>query len=77
MAERLNELTGELKLLRDQLSKAKGEIVDKIDKLTAALENVELPADAQATLIELKALGQGLDDLNPDLPPPPPPPPTV
>lgn len=66
MAEKLNELAAKLAVVVTQLDKAKAEIVAKVDALVAALDGVELPADASARLAELQVKAQELDDLNPD-----------
>lgn len=68
MADKVNELAGKLDAVTAQLEKAKTEIVAKVDALVAALDNVELPAEASAKLAELQAKAQELDDLNPDAP---------
>lgn len=70
----------ELKLVLDGISDSLVAISDQLakatDEIIAALSNVEIPADASATLDGLKALAatlkaeaQKLDDLNADAPP--------
>ena len=68
----VQELNTKLTAINAQLDKATAEIVDEINKLKAALNNVDLPADAQASLDALTTKVQALDDLNPDAPTPPP-----
>ena len=63
----MNELAGALAEVQTQLDKAKAEIVAKVAALEAALNDVTLPADAEAALASLKASAQALDDLNPDV----------
>lgn len=63
---KLNELAAALAELTSQLEKAKGEIVAKVADLTAALDNVDLPAEAESALVALQAKVKELDDLNPD-----------
>lgn len=50
----------------DQLGKAKGEIVAKIDELQAQVAAGQPPS--QDTLDALKAAAQALDDIVPDVP---------
>lgn len=66
----VNEVAAVLTKVNEQLAKAKGEIVGKIDALNAALNsaNVSLPADAQVALDSLTAMSQSLDDIVPDVP---------
>lgn len=73
---KLSELKGTVDELKAQALKAFGEIRSKldeqkakIDELLAQLGDVEIPADAQASIDELKALTQQLDDVVPDAPP--------
>lgn len=56
-----------------QLNATLTEVGDKLDKVAAevqalkdALADVDLPAEAQASLDRLVAAAQALDDLNPD-----------
>lgn len=65
----MSELSDALVAVVAQLGKARGEIVGKIEDLTAALEaaQVEDPDVTQA-VSDLKAAAQGLDDLVPDAP---------
>jgi hypothetical protein len=65
----LNELAATLITVDNQLTKAKGEILAKIDALIAALGDVALPAEAEAALTALAAQAQVLDDIVPDAPP--------
>jgi prefoldin subunit 5 len=59
---KLNELAGQLTSLADQVDKIKLEV----EALKASLENVELPAEAQAALERLGAAVKAVDDANPD-----------
>ena len=65
---KISELNGSLNALSTQLDKATGEIVAEIQTLKDALANVDIPADAKASLDALTAKAQALDDLNPDAP---------
>jgi hypothetical protein len=73
---KVNELAAQLTVVKEQVTKAKNEVIKRIADLEAALANVDLPPDAEAALTALKAEVQAVDDLNPDAPPPPPEPPT-
>jgi len=63
---KLNELAEQLNQITTQLEKARVEVVERVNALVAALEDVGLPAEAEAALEALKAKAQELDDLNPD-----------
>ena len=63
---KLNELAEQLNRITAQLEKARVEVVERVNALVAALEDVGLPAEAEAALEALKAKAQELDDLNPD-----------
>jgi hypothetical protein len=65
---KVSELADKLTALDTQLGKAQAEINAEIDALKAALNNVEIPAAAQAAIDNLSAKVQALDDLNPDAP---------
>lgn len=65
---KLSELQAQLDALNTQLAKAKDEIVAEVANLQTQLSNVDIPADAQASLDKLKGMAQALDDLNPDAP---------
>jgi hypothetical protein len=65
---KLAELLQALTDLHAQIEKAKIEIITKITELETALADVDLPADAQAKLDELKIVAQSLDDIVPDQP---------
>lgn len=67
---KISELTAIVAGLNSQVLKAKQEVVDRIAALEAALADVEIPADAQAALDELKSSVQAVDDINPDVVPP-------
>jgi chromosome segregation ATPase len=60
---KLSTLAGTLNDLETVLNKVKIEV----EKLKEQLGDVDIPADAQATLDRLSALGKTLDDLNPDV----------
>lgn len=62
----VGELNDALIAIKDQLTKAKDEILAKIATLEGQIGSI--PADAQATLEELKGLAQVMDDINPDQP---------
>jgi hypothetical protein len=62
----INQLAETLIAIKDQLTKAKEEIVNKISDLENALENVELSSEAQAALEALNETAQALDDIVPD-----------
>lgn len=70
---KLTDLAGRLANVETVLLKARDEIVAELAKLRDQLGNVDIPADAEATLGRLDALSAALDELNPDAPPPPPP----
>lgn len=68
LAGKVTEVSTALNAVGDQLTKATAEII-------ASLENVEIPAEAQAALdglagigVNLKAASQKLDDITPDAP---------
>lgn len=65
---KLDELSVSLLTIKDQLIKARTEILDKITALETTLANVELPADAQEALTNLVGTAQTLDDIVPDVP---------
>ena len=57
----------ELAAIKDQLTKASGEIVAKFDALAAALAAAgSTTPEVDAAMADLKAVAQALDDLNPD-----------
>ncbi|WPH57829.1 hypothetical protein [Mycobacterium phage WXIN] len=68
---RMSELSDKLVAVTAQLSKARNEVVGKIDELTAALEaaQVDDPDVAQA-LADLQTAAQAMDDVVPDPAPP-------
>ena len=66
IAMKLNEVAGVVSGLVSQVEKVKTEVLARIDELSAALQDVTLPAEAEAALESLRAGIQGLDDLNPD-----------
>lgn len=69
---KVSELAGALESIETQLGKAKTEIVAEIKTLQDALADVDVPANAEASIGRLKGLAQGLDDLNVDPAPPTP-----
>jgi len=61
------ELVVELGLIKDQLLKASAEIVAHVQALEVAVANSgAVTPEVQAAVDALKAVAQGLDDLNPD-----------
>jgi hypothetical protein len=68
---KLSELANKLGALDEQLTKAKDEILAKLDELQTALADMDIPADAQAILDNLGTLAQTLDDIVPDPAPAP------
>ncbi|MDG4595505.1 MAG: hypothetical protein P9F75_07395 [Candidatus Contendobacter sp.] len=68
---KLRELTDMVNAVNSQLLKAHAEIIERINALERALFEVELPEEAVAALVDLKAMAQALDNLNPDAPPAP------
>jgi uncharacterized protein involved in exopolysaccharide biosynthesis len=65
------ELAQELTNLTAQGEKAKAEIIAAVAALEDALLNAgSTTAEVDAALANLKATVQGIDDLNPDVPPP-------
>jgi len=57
-------LVDDLKAVGDQLAKAKGEIVGKLDSLESALANAGTDsAEVTAAVAALKDAAQGLDDV--------------
>jgi phage shock protein A len=70
---RLADILTQNTSIKDQLNKAEVEIVKRvsdlqaaIDALTQQLADVELTPEQVASFDELKAVAQGLDDLNAD-----------
>lgn len=68
---KLNEVAGQLQVANERLLKAKVEIIDRINALEDALDDVDLPIEAEEALSALMATAQALDDLNPDPEPEP------
>ena len=66
---KVSEIPAFVSSVKDELLKAKTEILDKIAALEAATSDAELSADAVAALTDLKSAAQGLDDVVPDVPP--------
>ena len=67
---KVSELAGQFATMSAQLDKVQAEILAKIAELEAALTNVDVPAEAEAALNEIKAKVQGMDDIVPDQPVP-------
>lgn len=59
---KLSELNAALEAVNTQLEKVKTEV----QTLKDSLSNVDLPADAQASLDRLTGLAKAIDDINPD-----------
>jgi hypothetical protein len=64
---KLSELETSLTSLSTELSKAKGEILDKIDTLQAELSDVALTPQAEAALNDLTVAVKAIDDIVPDV----------
>lgn len=65
---KLSELGGKLAAIETTLNKVKTEV----ETLRGQLGDVDLPAEAEATLARLETLSKAIDDLNPDDSPPTP-----
>lgn len=63
---KLSELAGRLTGVETVLNKVKTEV----EALRAALENVDLPPEAEAALGRLETIAKTIDELNPDAPTP-------
>lgn len=63
---KLSQLTAQLQTVDAQLTKAKAEILGRLDELQAALADVEVPLDAATAITALAMTAQGLDDIVPD-----------
>lgn len=62
-------LADDLNAIKDQLDKAKGEVLGKIAQLDQALAAAGEPDPGVIAAVDaLKAAAQGLDDVVPDLP---------
>ncbi len=60
----------QLTALKDQLAKAKTEIIDKLTALGDALDAADdVTPEVQSAFDDLKAAVQGVDDIVPDVPP--------
>lgn len=68
---KLSELSTAVSEVSAQLTKVRGEILDKITALEDALIDVELPEDAIAAINALRTDAQALDDIVPDIVPEP------
>ena len=64
---KLSELSSAVAEVSAQLTKVRGEILDKIAALEDALIDVDLPEDATAALFTLRANAKTLDDIVPDI----------
>lgn len=62
----ISQLASALMAIQNQLAKAQAEILEKIASLQAALNDVELPAEAEQALADLISRAQQLDDVVPD-----------
>lgn len=78
LAGALSDLNTKVGAIGSQLTKATGEITAEIETLKSALEDADIPEDAQASLDALTSkvnalapVAQALDDLNPDAAPAP------
>lgn len=60
----------ELAIKLDEQAVVVSKIISEINVLKDALQNMELPADAEAALANLAALIKTADDQNPDAPVP-------
>jgi hypothetical protein len=65
---RLDELAAQQTDILNKLNEGHAEILDKITDLEDQLLNIELPADAEATLELLKEKAQALADIVPGSP---------
>jgi hypothetical protein len=66
------ELQSQIETLTAQAEKAKGEILDKLVELQAAIDEAdEVDPGVLAAFDGLKAVVQGVDDIVPDAPPEP------
>ena len=70
MSTKLSELAAAIVAVNNGLDKAKTEILAKIAELEDSLQDVEIPAEAQAAIDDLRVKAQALDDIVPDAPPP-------
>lgn len=68
---KLSELSAAVSEVSAQLTKVRGEILDKIAALEDALIDVELPEEAIAAINALRTDAQALDDIVPDIVPEP------
>ena len=66
---KVSEIPAFISSIKDELIKAKTEILDKIAALEAATADAELSPEAVAALDDLKATAQGIDAIVPDVPP--------
>lgn len=71
---KLNELLAVNVSIKDQLNKAEAEILAKVAalneailNLTQQLENVDLTAEQEQSVLDLQTAAQALDDINPDV----------
>ncbi|SEN76696.1 hypothetical protein SAMN05216325_1595 [Nitrosomonas marina] len=65
---KLDELGTKLNQVLAQIQKAKTEITDQVSALQTALQDAEIPQEAEDALNALAAVAQQLDDMNPDAP---------
>jgi len=66
---KVSEIPAFVSSVKDELLKAKTEILDKIQDLENATQDAELSPEATTALNDLKSAAQGLDDIVPDVPP--------
>jgi hypothetical protein len=65
---KVSEIPAFVSSVKDELLKAKTEILDKIQDLENATQDAELSPEATAALNDLKSAAQALDDVVPDAP---------
>lgn len=68
---KVSEVSAAIADVSAQLTKVRGEILDKITALEDALIDVELPEEAIAAINALRGDAQALDDIVPDIVPEP------
>jgi len=68
---KVSELSTAVAAISAQLTKVRGEVLDKIAALETALTDVDLPEDAIDALNALRGDVQAIDDIVPDVVPEP------